>query len=474
MPWAFSRKEQKMLRQSCLLKRGIKTTAIGLGIIMILMAVSGCSKKGETTEVRPQGKPVKVVTPRQGSIRPSVDFTGTVIPITDVDIVSKMPGRVAAVSVKEGDTVTQGQLLIQIEDDDYVAGMRQTEANLEATRVQLSKAKTGYVLQGAQVEVGIDQSVQGTMQATYSSETARLAMENAQLDRDRMRRLFARGAVSKQQLEAYELKYDTARKNYETSQSAIRNAQESLNMARANRATIDLKRDDIAATEAQIQALQAALDLARLNVRNCRITAPINGTITFKNVDKGEIVTAMPTGQPLLRIVDNSIVNLEGDVGEEKIGKITRGAQAEIRVDAFPDKIFTGTLDTIIAAADLKTRGFRVKIAIPNRTGELKSGMFGRGSILQAPVTGLSIPRSCLIITEEGAGPEEAEKTKKPSGKLYFVFIKDRDKARKVPVAVGAMDEREAIITKGLTAGNEVVTLGQAILQDNDPIMIAR
>jgi HlyD family secretion protein len=468
-----------MFRQSCLLKRGIESfIIIGVALLTVFMGPSGCSKRAETTEIQPQGKPVKVVTPKPGSIIPSIDFTGTIIPINDVDIYSKMPGRVAAVLVKEGDAVSQGQLLIQIEDDDYAAQMRQTEANLEATRVQLSKARTGYTLQGAQVDVGIDQSVQGKMQATYSAETARLAMENALLDRDRMRRLFARGAISKQSLEALELKYDTAKKHYETTQSAILSAEENLRMARANRATVEIKKDDIAATEAQVQALQAALDMARLNVRNCRIIAPINGVITFKNVDKGEIVSAMPTGQPLMRIVDNSIVNLEGDIGEEKIGGVTKAAQAEIRVDAFPDRTFMGTLDTIIAAADLKTRGFRVKISIPNRTGELKSGMFGRGSVLQKPVTGLVVPRQCLIVTEEAAAPEEtktaAPKAKEPAGKHYFVFIRDGHKAKKTPIVVGAMNEKEAVITTGLTAGNEVVSLGQATLQDNDVILIAR
>jgi len=457
-------------------------TGLALAISIFSISLSGCSKPVKAVETKPAAKPVSVVEVNEGSLRPSIEFTGSITPINEVDIYSKIPGRVAHVAVKEGDVVSEGQTLIQIEDNEILAQIHQIDASIASARAQLSKAHTGFDLQDTQTAVSINQSIQSNLQSVFNAESSKLSLNNAQADRDRYRRLFDRGAISKQSLESYELRYDTLKKQYETAQSLIKVSQEAMRLAKANTAMTSIKKDDITLAQAQIDGLEAQLELAKINLNNCRIAAPIRGVITLKNVDKGELVTSMPTGTPLLKIVDNSLVTFEGEVGEGRIEKITPGGQVDLKMDSFSGKVFKGTVETIIAAADSRTRAFRIKVSVPNSTGELMSGMFGRADVLLAPVNGIIVPRQALIRgSQSDSALAERELTSGPKtdGKAapkteYYVYTVDSKKVKKTNVSIGAINEKQALITKGLQKGSKVVTLGQEELQENDEVQIAR
>ncbi|MDQ7824407.1 MAG: efflux RND transporter periplasmic adaptor subunit [Candidatus Eremiobacteraeota bacterium] len=451
--------------------------------VIVLPLLPGCKGEAHAPEIKeePAGRSVRVFKVSQGTMQPTIGFTGAIVPVHEVEVYSKIPGKVREVLVKEGDKVSEGQLLVQLEDDELQAQMRSVEANLAMARTNLSKARTGYELQDSQVSVGINQALQGKIQAQFNSEQIKLNMENARIDRDRMRRLFDRGAISKQQLEINELKYNTNKKQYETALSLIKNAEESVRLAHANSAQKMMRSDEIEGAKAQIEALAASLDLARINVENCRIKAPISGYITFKGTETGEIVNAMSTGKPLVRIVDNSRVNFEGEVGEEKIEQIKDGDKVQVFLDALPGKSFIGSVETVIAAADLKTKSFRVKVAIPNESGTIKSGMFGRASVLLPTVTGMLIPRNALL---EASGqkaekaPEEGIPTvtigKSTGIKPYMVYIAHGKLAKRRSVTIGAMNEKQAVITDGLSSGDEVIVTGQDALEENIPILVVR
>jgi len=446
---------------------------------------TGCEQSGKKVEAAKtvEAKPVKVVKAEPGNLQPAISITGTIIPLQEVDIFSKIPGRVESVAVKEGDRVNEGDLLVQLEEDEYAAQLRQVEANLAQAKTNLDKARTGYELQDTQVAVGIGQAIQGKLQATFSSDQAQLQLDNIRIDRDRMRRLFDRGAISKQQLETYELRYDTAKKQYETTLSMIRQANESVKLARANSAMKSLKRDDISLAQAQISALQASADLARITLKNCRIVAPITGFVTFKNVDRGEIVSAMAAGMPLVRLVDNSVVHLDCDLNEDRLEYVHENDPVHVTMDAYVNKVFKGTIDTIIPSADLKTRAFKVKISIPNGDGLLKSGMFGRASILRPALAGLIIPRPSLVRVEAAdeipvsiPGSSTAKGTNPTQGakERYYVFVNEGNRAKKHEVTIGTLTETRALVTKGLGKDAEIIYLGQENLQENDPISVLR
>lgn len=460
---------------------GIFLFALMMSCVVMMAGCQMAKTKAETSS-QPKAKTVEVISPRKGSIQPAVSFTGTIVPVNEADIYSKLPGRVKEVAVKEGDSVTGGQLLIQLEDEEMRAQVRQLEANLSSARVQLSKAMTGYGLQSTQVDIGIDQSAQSKAQAELSADQARLNMEDAATDLMRMQRLFERGAIAKDQLEGAELRYNTTKKQYEASLSLIKQANESLKLAKANTAMTSLRRDDIALAQAQIDSLTAALDLARTNLENCRILAPFAGVITLKTAEKGEVVMAAPTGTPLLRIVDNGTVNLEGEIGESRIEDVRPGGRVELSVDALPGKTFRGLVATIIPAVDQKTKAFRIKVAIPNRMGELNGGMFARANILLPPSTGLVLPRPCLVqgTGEEPVKVEEDKNNPKPvpsvrAGKdQFYVFVQEGDRAKKVAVTMGAFNEKEAVVTAGITARNRIISVGQETLSDNESITVVR
>jgi Membrane-fusion protein len=165
-----------------------------------------------------------------------------------------------------------------------------------------------------------------------------------------------------------------------------------------------------------------------------------------------------------------------------RIEKITPGGQVDLKMDSFSGKVFKGTVETIIAAADSRTRAFRIKVSVPNSTGELMSGMFGRADVLLAPVNGIIVPRQALIRgSQSDSALAERELTSGPKtdGKAapkteYYVYTVDSKKVKKTNVSIGAINEKQALITKGLQKGSKVVTLGQEELQENDEVQIAR
>jgi len=154
-------------------------------------------------------------------------------------------------------------------------------------------------------------------------------------------------------------------------------------------------------------------------------------------------------------------------------------------MDSYGDRVFKGTIDTIIPSADLKTRSFKVRVSIPNGEGLLKSGMFGRAAVLRPALAGLIIPRPALVKVEAadeipgslpespGGGTGSPQETKQPKER-YYVFVNEGNRAKKCEVTLGSLTETKALVTKGLAKDAEVIYLGQENLQENDPISILR
>ncbi|MBU0986049.1 MAG: efflux RND transporter periplasmic adaptor subunit, partial [Proteobacteria bacterium] len=139
----------------------------------------------------------------------------------------------------------------------------------------------------------------------------------------------------------------------------------------------------ISAARAQIQAANAALELAEIQLRHSRLKAPFKGTVTSRNVEPGEVVSP---GREVLSLADLSSVDLKIFVSETEIGKVKPGQKVEVKTDTFPDKIYTGHVAYISPEGEftpkiIQTRKERVKlvylvkISLLNPELELKSGM---------------------------------------------------------------------------------------------------
>ncbi len=249
----------------------------------------------------------------------SLEFTG-VIEAIEIDISSKVTGRILALKVEEGDVVQTNDTVAIIDPTDYQLQIRQASANLRLSEARLAQAQSRLNL--------------------------------AKLNVDRIRQLHTDSLISQENLEKVETDYDV------------------------------LKREVVALSEVENQG-KAALELAEQRLKDCSISAPVEGHVTTVVQRTGE--TVYP-GTVLVSITDLTKVWLVIYVREKDLAKVKIGQPVSVKIDAFPNKWYPGRISFIANQAEftpkyIQTKEerindvFRVKIEIDNSDLELKPGL---------------------------------------------------------------------------------------------------
>ncbi len=230
-----------------------------------------------------------------------------------VPVASEVSGTVRGVPVANNQSVTKGDVLLQIDKTRYELAVETAEASLESAR-QATGASTAAV--GA-AEAGV--------------ESARANLVRAQRDADRMKRIREEepGAISQRRV-------DSAVATLDMSRAQLTAAQASLEQARQNLGQTGEQNSRI------LQA-QSALDQAAVNLQRTEILAPDDGVVTDVRVDAGNYAQA---GAPLMTFLANKDVWIQADFTENNLGNIKRGDPVEIVFDALPGKVIRGTVRT--------------------------------------------------------------------------------------------------------------------------------
>jgi len=233
-----------------------------------------------------------------------------------VQVAPKVSGQIIKVLIKDNQQIKTGELIAIIDDADY--------------KVRYEKSKSLY-------EKAI--AAQRVAQANYNA--SQIEIKNAKADLERYQKLYNTGAVSKQQL-------DMAQTKYESTQARLINADE--NVMNGNNKVAD----------ADIKALKADMDKAALELSYTKIYAPQNGTISNRTVEKGAYVGV---GTPLCVIVPHDVW-IVANFKESQVGKMHKGQVVDIKIDAYPKKKFKGKIDSIQRASGAKSSLFPPENAV--------------------------------------------------------------------------------------------------------------
>ncbi len=464
---------------------------VGLG-----WRVMGAVRRGTALPPVDPAVPVEVRPVETTTLFETVVAGGTVAGVEDVTVTAKVTGRVEAVLVKEGDRVRAGQVLVRLEGGELAAQVRQAEANLASAQARLQMMIEGARPQErAQVEEQVRQAEanlasaqsrlqmlergarpQERAQVEAAVAQAKANMDTAKANLDRMQSLFELGAVSKAQLDAAQLQYDVAKSQYDAAKqqwnmteigprieelqmarSQVQAARAQRDMALQQRAMIQqgARTQELDMARAQVAQAQAGLAFARLQLANATITAPFAGTVTRRLVDPGQLVTTMPGQGMVITVAQIDTVHIGLDVSETDLARVKPGQTVALRVDAYPDRSFTGTVVEVGQAADPRVRVFKVKVAVANPDHLLKPGMFARGTI----TTGQHA--QALVIPRDAVTTESGQST---------VFIAEAGKARTRKVRLGIMSGPVVEVLEGLTKGDAVIVVGQSGLTDGTPV----
>ena len=292
-----------------------------------------------------------------GGVSAPVSVTGT-IEATQVDVSVKITGRILERLVKEGDKVTRGQVLVRLDDSELAADVRRQEAALRSAQATLRDLQKG----------ARPQEIEDARAAVSSAEATRSMTER---EYQRTDQLFRQNLIAAQDV-------DRARQAFEVAKAQERSAREKLGLVLEGS-----RPDQIDAARWQVTQAESALAQAQSRLREAQVVSPIDGVVLRKNLEAGE--TANP-GVPILTLVNPKDVWLRAYVPETEVGRLKVGDTATLRVDAFPNRVFTGRLIEIGSEAEYTPRNvqtkkervnlvFRIKIQIDNPDGLLKPGL---------------------------------------------------------------------------------------------------
>ena len=304
-------------------------------ILAILLLAAGCSSKEDNT----------------------ISASGT-IETTEVNIVSKSPGQLLSLRVDEGTIVHSGDTLTVTDSTNYVLNYHQALAAKAQTEAGLLLQEHGS--RREDIEQGAEQVKQA--QANY---------QNAKEDAQRLKELLAGGAATQKQ-------YDDAATKMESAQAVFNGANEAYQKLKSGS-----RAEDIAAAKARFEQSKAQVDQAMQSLHDCTVISPVSGTVTHKVLNQGEMAGQNAT------IVTISVINpvkLTIYVSDKDLGKVKIGQKAEVKIDTYKDKTFSGTVIYISPQAEFTPKNvqttedreklvFAVKIEVANPDGALKPGM---------------------------------------------------------------------------------------------------
>ncbi len=243
-----------------------------------------------------------------------------------VPVNSRVQGYIKEIRFKEYEQVKKGDTLVIIDDADMRLRVAQANADYQNALAGRTVADRSVGVASANVAV-----------SEASIAEAKVLMENAAVDLERYRKLLEKDAVTRQQYDGVETDYKAKKARYEM-------------LARQRSATISVvaeTRQRIAQNDAGIELAKALLEIAELNLSYTVITAPCDGYASRKEIQIGQLVQP---GQTLLDIVDDSEVWITANYKETQLEHIHPGSEVEIKVDAIPDKSFTGKVVSLSTA----------------------------------------------------------------------------------------------------------------------------
>ena len=339
----------------------------------------------------------------RGTIASTVTATGTVNPVTSVQVGTYVSGPIKAIYVDYNSPVKAGQLVAKIDPAPFTVKVKQAEANVANARAKVDK------------------------------DRADLNLKKVTLGRDR--KLLAQQLISEDE-------FDTAKSNYEQAVAQL------------------------ALDTAGIQQNEAALEEAQINLAYTDIKSPVDGVVVSRNVDVGQTVAAS-FQTPTLFLIAQDLTKMQVDtsVSESDIGDISAGQPASFTVDAYPGKAFHGTIAQVRNAPTVVQNvvTYDVVISVDNKNLDLKPGMTAtvtittaeRDDVLRVPLRALRFnPHAGKAVS---GGQAKTARDRTGAGTQTVWVMQPDGTVRGVQVQLGVRNDENAEVVSGdLHAGDQV------------------
>ena len=406
--------------KTCLLFRNRRFVLLGFVIAAISLSSAGC-KSGYPVSARNTGgesrepRPVKVAQASEISMEQTVSVTGTLAAFDQATVSAKVPGRMKSIAVDLGSVMKQGQVIAQIEQQDYQLRLQQAEAGLAQARARVGLSPEGK-------DDRIDPEATGTVrQAKAMLDDARLKLERAQS-------LVQRGVIAKAQLDGADAEHKVALSRYQDAIEEIRNRQ------------------------ALVVQRRSELEIARQQLADSTIYAPFDGVVQEKRASIGEYLSA---ASPIVNVVRMDPLRLRAEVPEREARNVKAGQEVRVTLEGDPN-VYAGKIARISPTISAQNRVLIVEAEVRNN-GQLRPGSFARAEIVSAGgSSALAVPSNAVV---SFAGIDK-------------VILVQEGKAVEKPVTLGRRTAEWTEVLSGVKAGDAVV-INPGNLQSGQPVVIA-
>jgi HlyD family secretion protein len=336
----------------------------------------------------------------RGDISFAITATGTINPVITVLVGSQVSGTIKALYADFNSKVKEDQVVAQIDPALFEAQVQQGRASVQNARAGLLNAEAN--LQSSQA--GLVNAQAGFESNRANLSKAGVAVVDTQRTLDRNLELMKRNVIAQAALDTAQANYDSAAAQKEASQAQMEQAKAQVESARAQ---VETAKAQVESAKAQIEQAKAALQVSETNLRYTTIRSPVNGTVISRNVDVGQTVAASLQAPTLFTIAkDLTQMQVDTNVSEADVGRITVGQDATFTVDAYPERTFRGKVTEIrnapITIQNVVT--YDVVIKVENKDLKLKPGMTANVSVMIAHKEGvLKIPNAALRYRPEFA-----------------------------------------------------------------------
>jgi len=398
----------------------------------------------------PPATKVRVELAATGPLVEIVSAPGEIQPRTKVSISAMVAAPIVALPCDEGTIISKGKkpdgsdasILVKLDDKNYRAALNSAQSRFDAAKAQIAVA-----------QARIDAS-----QATINAQNYMLT--DAQRDLDRQAGLLKTKDVSQSVVDTAQTKVDNL-----TATIASANAQ-----LQSDRVNLDQ------VLKYQLDGAKADVDRANDDLAYCTIKSPIDGIVTRRKAEVGEMVvtgTMNNAGTVILEVADLSQMMMFARIDETSIASVKVGQHAKVRIQAFPDDIFDGTVETVALARNDdqnsaarsqaeggSTRYFEAKIRLDTKGRRIPTGLAADADIETKSHEGIRVASQAVLgrpvegLTADERAKPEVDQTKSIATVVYC--LKD-GKAAAVPVHVGPSDETHTLILSGLKANDPVI-----------------
>lgn len=402
----------------------------------------------------PSEEPLLVVHPLQGALDRTTVQPGSIQAYESVQLYAGASGYLKTLNVDIGDRIKKGQILALVDVPELEKQVQRCAAVVEQNRARVAQMRARAV--SARADWDAARAAVPRAEAMLKSKSAELRYRQLQLQR--MRDLAASKSIEDKLVDETTSHRDAVREGEAAAQEAVTSAK--ANVA-AMAAKIQAADADIDEALAEVKVAQAELEKTQVQVRFATVLAPFDGVVTQRNFFPNDFVRGANEGGghlPLLTVQRTDRMRVIVQVPDRDVPYCDPGDPAEIEIDALPGKKLTARISRVSQSEDPSTRLMHVEIDLPNPTGKISNGMYGKATILLNKTNLLALPPSCLV-----------EKPRDGKGKVLVV----RDgRVKVVPVTVGVENSRQIGVQGPLTAQDQVILNPPSKLVDGSTVEV--